>query len=90
LEKVVKLHFPTAGSSMTPPHEGPGFTFKDYAPGVFRALRPIFGVDCAEYMVFVVPSFFLVFISYVFYFLFYMFFIFIFLLCNLCSQGRRL
>ena len=82
LEKVVKLHFPTAGSSMTPPHEGPGFTFKDYAPGVFRALRPIFGVDCAEYMVFFVPSFFLVFIL--------LYFIFIVLLCNLCSPRRSL
>ena len=75
MEKVVKLHFPTAGSSLTPPHEGPGFTFKDYAPAVFRALRPIFGVDCAEYMVFFFPSFFLVFF----------FCNFFFLLCNLAA-----
>ncbi|EKX36253.1 hypothetical protein GUITHDRAFT_90050 [Guillardia theta CCMP2712] len=49
--ETVKLKFPTGGSSITPPHEGPAFKFKDYAPAVFRSLRAIFDIDTADYMV---------------------------------------
>lgn len=50
-QESVKLKFPTGGSSLTPPHQGPSFTFKDYAPHVFRSLRSVFGIDNADYMV---------------------------------------
>ena len=50
-QEKIKLKFPTAGSSLTPPHDGPAFTFKDYTPQVFRELRSIFGIDTADYMV---------------------------------------
>mmetsp|Transcript_11838 Transcript_11838/g.28978 ORF Transcript_11838/g.28978 Transcript_11838/m.28978 type:complete len:733 (-) Transcript_11838:180-2378(-) len=43
--------FPPGGSSITPPHDGGSFKFKDYAPAIFKNLRDIFGIDAADYMV---------------------------------------
>jgi len=49
--EAVKLKFPPAGSSITPPHEGAAFKFKDYAPVIFRNLREVFKIDTADYLV---------------------------------------
>ncbi|KAK4725572.1 hypothetical protein R3W88_028351 [Solanum pinnatisectum] len=43
--------FPTEGSKITPPHPSCEFRWKDYCPKVFRALRMLFKVDAADYMI---------------------------------------
>jgi 1-phosphatidylinositol-4-phosphate 5-kinase len=51
LMAVRKLHFPPAGSPLTPPHPLPAdFKFKDYAPAVFHSLRERFEVDQTQYL----------------------------------------
>ncbi|KAL8529233.1 hypothetical protein ACS0TY_006602 [Phlomoides rotata] len=47
----VWTRFPTAGSKHTPPHQSCDFRWKDYCPLVFRALRKLFKVDPADYMI---------------------------------------
>ncbi|GAB4843937.1 Phosphatidylinositol 4-phosphate 5-kinase 4 [Ancistrocladus abbreviatus] len=42
--------FPPEGSKHTPPHSSNEFKWKDYCPLVFRALRKLFKVDAADYM----------------------------------------
>ncbi|KAL8128828.1 hypothetical protein V2J09_017983 [Rumex salicifolius] len=42
--------FPREGSKHTPPHNSCEFKWKDYCPLVFRALRKLFKVDAADYM----------------------------------------
>ncbi|GAB2295604.1 Phosphatidylinositol 4-phosphate 5-kinase 4 [Dionaea muscipula] len=42
--------FPPEGSKHTPPHSSCEFRWKDYCPLVFRALRKLFKVDAADYM----------------------------------------
>ncbi|XP_049397590.1 phosphatidylinositol 4-phosphate 5-kinase 6-like isoform X2 [Solanum stenotomum] len=42
--------FPPEGSKSTPPHPSCEFRWKDYCPKVFRALRMLFKVDAADYM----------------------------------------
>ncbi|KAF7804012.1 phosphatidylinositol 4-phosphate 5-kinase 5-like [Senna tora] len=42
--------FPPEGSKHTPPHTSMEFKWKDYCPVVFRALRKLFKVDAADYM----------------------------------------
>ncbi|XP_019187850.1 PREDICTED: phosphatidylinositol 4-phosphate 5-kinase 4-like [Ipomoea nil] len=42
--------FPPEGSKSTPPHASCDFRWKDYCPKVFRALRMMFKVDAADYM----------------------------------------
>ncbi|CAH9068873.1 unnamed protein product [Cuscuta epithymum] len=42
--------FPPEGSKSTPPHSSCDFRWKDYCPKVFRALRMLFKVDAADYM----------------------------------------
>ncbi|KAL8142996.1 hypothetical protein V2J09_016028 [Rumex salicifolius] len=42
--------FPSEGSKYTPPHNSVEFKWKDYCPLVFRALRKLFKVDAADYM----------------------------------------
>ncbi|GAB2221653.1 hypothetical protein Droror1_Dr00012838 [Drosera rotundifolia] len=42
--------FPPEGSKHTPPHSSYEFKWKDYCPLVFRALRKLFKVDAADYM----------------------------------------
>ncbi|GMH29409.1 hypothetical protein Nepgr_031252 [Nepenthes gracilis] len=42
--------FPKEGSKYTPPHNSCEFKWKDYCPLVFRALRKLFKVDAADYM----------------------------------------
>ncbi|GAB2267138.1 Phosphatidylinositol 4-phosphate 5-kinase 4 [Dionaea muscipula] len=42
--------FPPEGSKNTPPHTSSEFKWKDYCPYVFRALRKLFKVDAADYM----------------------------------------
>ncbi|KAI3445137.1 hypothetical protein Pfo_001802 [Paulownia fortunei] len=43
--------FPPVGSKHTPPHQSCEFRWKDYCPSVFRALRKLFKVDPADYMI---------------------------------------
>ncbi|KAH6759820.1 Phosphatidylinositol-4-phosphate 5-kinase family protein [Perilla frutescens var. hirtella] len=43
--------FPPSGSKHTPPHQSCDFRWKDYCPLVFRALRKLFKVDPADYMI---------------------------------------
>ncbi|KAI9115324.1 hypothetical protein K1719_013643 [Acacia pycnantha] len=43
--------FPSEGSKHTPPHSSCEFRWKDYCPVVFRALRKLFKVDPADYMI---------------------------------------
>ncbi|XP_060177561.1 phosphatidylinositol 4-phosphate 5-kinase 6-like [Lycium barbarum] len=43
--------FPPEGSKITPPHPSCEFRWKDYCPKVFRALRMLFKVDAADYMI---------------------------------------
>ncbi|KAG6421802.1 hypothetical protein SASPL_118359 [Salvia splendens] len=43
--------FPPSGSKHTPPHQSCDFRWKDYCPLVFRALRQLFKVDPADYMI---------------------------------------
>lgn len=50
-QQHVKFKFPSNGSSITPPHDGPSFKFKDYAPIIFRNLREMFSIDTADYLV---------------------------------------
>ena len=45
-----ELYFPKEGSSITPPHNGTDFKWKDYCPMVWRHLRDTFGSDPASYM----------------------------------------
>jgi 1-phosphatidylinositol-4-phosphate 5-kinase len=50
-EVKVKQHFPSEGTDMTPAHCGEeDFTWKDYAPVVFRKLREDFNVDAGAYV----------------------------------------
>ena len=49
-EESIKVDFPRAGSSDTPPHPNSDFRWKDYCPMVFRKLRNMFVVDPGEYM----------------------------------------
>ncbi|XP_019165723.1 PREDICTED: phosphatidylinositol 4-phosphate 5-kinase 4-like [Ipomoea nil] len=42
--------FPPEGSRSTPPHQSCKFKWKDYCPKVFGALRLLFNVDPADYM----------------------------------------
>eukprot|EP00698_Gefionella_okellyi_P000616 TRINITY_DN1054_c0_g1_i1.p2 TRINITY_DN1054_c0_g1~~TRINITY_DN1054_c0_g1_i1.p2 ORF type:complete len:480 (-),score=100.77 TRINITY_DN1054_c0_g1_i1:3343-4755(-) len=46
-----KLDFPPEGTSVTPPHSGRDFKFKDYAPKAFNRLRGKFGIDKGDYLV---------------------------------------
>ncbi|KAF7824728.1 phosphatidylinositol 4-phosphate 5-kinase 6-like [Senna tora] len=46
----VWTRFPPEGSKHTPPHPSCDFRWKDYCPVVFRALRKLFKVDPADYM----------------------------------------
>ncbi|XP_057807892.1 phosphatidylinositol 4-phosphate 5-kinase 6-like isoform X2 [Salvia miltiorrhiza] len=47
----VWTRFPPSGSKHTPPHQSCDFRWKDYCPLVFRALRKLFKVDPADYMI---------------------------------------
>ncbi|KAL7157967.1 hypothetical protein ABFS83_02G111300 [Erythranthe nasuta] len=47
----VWTRFPRLGSKHTPPHQSCEFRWKDYCPLVFRALRKLFKVDPADYMI---------------------------------------
>ena len=50
-EVKVKQYFPSEGTDMTPAHAGDeDFTWKDYAPMVFRKLREAFNVDAGQYV----------------------------------------
>ncbi|GMH31345.1 hypothetical protein Nepgr_033188 [Nepenthes gracilis] len=42
--------FPPEGSKMTPPHQSPGFRWKDYCPTVLRHLRELFQINPIDYM----------------------------------------
>ncbi|KAJ8754158.1 hypothetical protein K2173_002057 [Erythroxylum novogranatense] len=44
------MHFPKAGSQLTPTHQSDDFKWKDYCPMVFRNLREMFKIDAADYM----------------------------------------
>ncbi|GAX73551.1 hypothetical protein CEUSTIGMA_g1002.t1 [Chlamydomonas eustigma] len=46
----IKQFFPSSGSDITQPHACEDFTWKDYAPMVFRKLRECFNIDAADYM----------------------------------------
>mmetsp|Transcript_28651 Transcript_28651/g.72120 ORF Transcript_28651/g.72120 Transcript_28651/m.72120 type:complete len:743 (-) Transcript_28651:249-2477(-) len=50
-QQHVKLKFPANGGPTTPPHAGPSFKFKDYAPIIFSNLREMFSIDTADYLV---------------------------------------
>ncbi|KAG2372520.1 Phosphatidylinositol 4-phosphate 5-kinase [Vigna angularis] len=50
-KEKVWTRFPTEGSKHTPPHPSSEFRWKDYCPVVFRALRKLFKVDPADYMI---------------------------------------
>ncbi|KAL9232648.1 hypothetical protein vseg_007732 [Gypsophila vaccaria] len=49
-KEKVWTKFPAEGSKYTPPHNSCEFKWKDYCPLVFRALRKLFKVDAADYM----------------------------------------
>ncbi|KAJ1413515.1 Phosphatidylinositol-4-phosphate 5-kinase, core [Sesbania bispinosa] len=49
-KEKVWTKFPPEGSKHTPPHSSCEFRWKDYCPVVFRALRKLFKVDPADYM----------------------------------------
>ncbi|MED6161447.1 hypothetical protein PIB30_060840 [Stylosanthes scabra] len=49
-KEKVWTKFPSEGSKYTPPHSSCEFKWKDYCPVVFRALRKLFKVDPADYM----------------------------------------
>ncbi|XP_057249269.1 phosphatidylinositol 4-phosphate 5-kinase 4 [Beta vulgaris subsp. vulgaris] len=49
-KEKVWTKFPSEGSKYTPPHNSCEFKWKDYCPLVFRALRKLFKVDAADYM----------------------------------------
>ncbi|MED6193188.1 Phosphatidylinositol 4-phosphate 5-kinase 4 [Stylosanthes scabra] len=49
-KEKVWTRFPPEGSKYTPPHPSAEFKWKDYCPVVFRALRKLFKVDPADYM----------------------------------------
>ncbi|XP_074306758.1 phosphatidylinositol 4-phosphate 5-kinase 4-like [Silene latifolia] len=49
-KEKVWTKFPSEGSKYTPPHSSCEFKWKDYCPLVFRALRKLFKVDAADYM----------------------------------------
>ncbi|XP_061367566.1 phosphatidylinositol 4-phosphate 5-kinase 5-like [Gastrolobium bilobum] len=49
-KEKVWTRFPPEGSKYTPPHPSCDFKWKDYCPVVFRALRKLFHVDPADYM----------------------------------------
>ncbi|XP_057549109.1 phosphatidylinositol 4-phosphate 5-kinase 4-like [Amaranthus tricolor] len=49
-KEKVWTKFPSEGSKHTPPHNSCEFKWKDYCPLVFRALRKLFKVDAADYM----------------------------------------
>ncbi|XP_057453632.1 phosphatidylinositol 4-phosphate 5-kinase 6-like [Lotus japonicus] len=49
-KEKVWTKFPPEGSKHTPPHPSCEFRWKDYCPVVFRALRKLFKVDPADYM----------------------------------------
>ncbi|XP_057457226.1 phosphatidylinositol 4-phosphate 5-kinase 6-like [Lotus japonicus] len=50
-KEKVWTKFPPEGSKHTPPHPSCEFRWKDYCPVVFRALRKLFKVDPADYMI---------------------------------------
>ncbi|MED6216238.1 Phosphatidylinositol 4-phosphate 5-kinase 6 [Stylosanthes scabra] len=50
-KEKVWTKFPPKGSKHTPPHSSCEFRWKDYCPVVFRALRKLFKVDPADYMI---------------------------------------
>ncbi|MBA0735398.1 hypothetical protein Gogos_019251 [Gossypium gossypioides] len=50
-KEKIWTRFPTEGSKYTPPHQSCEFKWKDYCPVVFRALRKLFKVDPADYMI---------------------------------------
>ncbi|KAK7314171.1 hypothetical protein VNO77_39383 [Canavalia gladiata] len=50
-KEKVWTKFPSEGSKHTPPHPSCEFRWKDYCPVVFRALRKLFKVDPADYMI---------------------------------------
>ncbi|WJX36668.1 Phosphatidylinositol 4-phosphate 5-kinase 6 [Trifolium repens] len=50
-KEKVWTRFPAEGSKHTPPHPSCEFRWKDYCPVVFRALRKLFKVDPADYMI---------------------------------------
>ncbi|CAK8564657.1 unnamed protein product [Lathyrus sativus] len=50
-KEKVWTRFPSEGSKHTPPHPSCEFRWKDYCPVVFRALRKLFKVDPADYMI---------------------------------------
>lgn len=54
--KHLKLHFPRAGSSVTPAHPASNFKWKAYAPTAFAEMRSIFGIDDVEYMLSIAGS----------------------------------
>ncbi|XLR07156.1 hypothetical protein S83_035094, partial [Arachis hypogaea] len=49
-KEKVWTRFPPEGSKYTPPYPSAEFKWKDYCPVVFRALRKLFKVDPADYM----------------------------------------
>nr|GMD84506.1 phosphatidylinositol 4-phosphate 5-kinase 6-like [Ipomoea batatas] len=49
-KEKVWTSFPPEGSKSTPPHQSCKFKWKDYCPKVFSALRLLFNVDPADYM----------------------------------------
>ncbi|PPD79394.1 hypothetical protein GOBAR_DD23679 [Gossypium barbadense] len=50
-KEKIWTRFPAEGSKYTPPHQSCEFKWKDYCPVVFRALRKLFKVDPADYMI---------------------------------------
>ncbi|KAL4343792.1 hypothetical protein AHAS_Ahas11G0113800 [Arachis hypogaea] len=50
ITEKVWTRFPPEGSKYTPPYPSAEFKWKDYCPVVFRALRKLFKVDPADYM----------------------------------------
>ncbi|KAI4384624.1 hypothetical protein MLD38_002747 [Melastoma candidum] len=50
-KEKMRTRFPPEGSKNTPPHQSCEFRWKDYCPVVFRALRKLFEIDAANYMI---------------------------------------
>lgn len=55
---VEKYAFPPRGSETTPPHKlAHTFKFKDYSPTVFKAIRNMYNIDNANYMLSICGNF---------------------------------
>lgn len=56
-EDVIKLDFLRRGSQKTPPHQSRDFSFKAYAPKIFRRLRERFGISSLDFITSVCGNF---------------------------------